>query len=106
MTAHRPAGAVRRKKWTAAQVRALGVRTDIATAGSILGMSETSARQAYRAGQLPVPVIRCGRRLVVPVQPILDLLGLDNGGLDNRPAPGDLERSEPGAHPGRAIPAS
>jgi hypothetical protein len=101
MTAHRPAGAARRKKWTAAQVRALGVRTDIATLGSILGMSETAARDLYHAGRLPAPlvVLRVGRRLVVPVAPVLELLGLDDGGLGIRQPARDLR---PGGHGDRS----
>jgi hypothetical protein len=97
VTAHRPAGAVRREKWTPAQVRALGVRTDIATLASILGWSETAAREAYHAGRLPpgVVVVRVGRRLVVPVAPILALLGLDNGGEQIRKPARNLR---PGAH--------
>jgi len=66
------------RMWTPAQVRALGVRTDVPTAGSILaGLGRDSAYRAAKAGKLGVPVIKVGRHLVVPVQPILDLLGLD-----------------------------
>jgi hypothetical protein len=35
-----------------------------------------------KRGKFPVPVLKVGRRLVVPVQPILELLGLDGGGDD------------------------
>jgi hypothetical protein len=101
VTAHRPAGAVRREKWTPAQVRALGVRTDIATLASVLGMSETAARDLYHADRLPVPVLRVGRRLVVPVQPILDLLGLGNGGSGIRQAARDLRPGSHGERPGK-----
>jgi hypothetical protein len=100
MSSHRPAGAVHRRCWTAAQVRALGVRTDIATFASIMGMSESSAREAYHAGRLPVPVLRVGRRLVVPVAPILAALGLGDGGQQIRSAGRDQAPSERGEQPG------
>lgn len=65
-------------RWTPEAVRALGVRTDVPTAGAILGgLSRTQAYEAVKAGKFPVPVIAVGHRLVVPVQPILDLLRLD-----------------------------
>ncbi|HEV8275471.1 MAG TPA: hypothetical protein VGQ26_07220, partial [Streptosporangiaceae bacterium] len=56
------------------------------------------ARAAYHAGRLPVPVIRCGRKLVVPVQPILDLLRI--GGQQIRSASRDQVPSERGEQPG------
>jgi hypothetical protein len=84
-----------RQRWTRRQIEALGTRTDLPTAGSILaGLSETSSRELWRRGEFPVPVLAVGRRLVVPVQPILDLLGLDGGehirspGRDQRPGSG------------------
>jgi hypothetical protein len=108
MTAHQPAGATRRKRWTPAQVRALGVRTDLATLGSILGMSETAARELHRAGRLPAPlvVLSVGRRLVVPVQPILELLGISDGGPGNHQPARDVAEPGPGAHPGQATSAA
>lgn len=63
--------------WTADDVRALGARTDLATAcAAVLGIGKTKAWEAYHAGELPFPVIRCGRRVVVPVAPLLELLRL------------------------------
>lgn len=56
---------------------ALGVRTDVETAGSIFGLSRTQAYEAVNAGRFPVPTFRIGRRVVVPVAPILVLLRLD-----------------------------
>ncbi len=95
-----------RQKWSRRQIEALGTRTDLPTAGSILaGLSETSSRELWRRGEFPVPVLAVGRRLVVPVQPILDLLGISDGGEQNRshshsqPATRSGERrvnSEPG----------
>lgn len=70
--------------WTERDVRALGVRTDVATAGSVLGLGRSAAYEAVRTGGFPVPVIRAGGHYVVPVAPLLRLLGLDDetGGTD------------------------
>ncbi len=65
--------------WAPEAVRALGTRTDVATAGSIFGLSRTQAYEAVKRGDFPVTPIRIGRRLVVPVAPILALLGLGVG---------------------------
>lgn len=67
----------RRKRWTPDQVRDLGVRTTVPIAGDVLaGLCETEAYALYRRGEFPVPVLRVGRRFVVPVAPILEALGL------------------------------
>jgi len=65
------------RTWTAAEVVALGVRTDVETAGEIFGLSRTQAYEAVNHDRFPVPTFRIGRRVVVPVVPILKLLGLD-----------------------------
>lgn len=63
------------KVWTPEAVRALGVRTDLGTAGSIFGLSRTQSYEAHKRGDFPVPVVPVGRRrLIVPVAPILELL--------------------------------
>jgi hypothetical protein len=98
---HRPRGAVSRKRWTRRQIEALGTITDIGTAGSIFRMSETSARQLHKAGQFPVPVIKVGRKLIVPTAPILALLGID-GGDDIRSQAADMRGSGAGAQAGTA----
>lgn len=65
-------------RWSAEAVRALGVRTDVPTAGAIIaGLGRDESYRSVKRGTFPVPVIRVGRRMVVPVQPILELLGLD-----------------------------
>jgi hypothetical protein len=67
-----------RRTWTAADVQALGVRTDLYTACEIvLGVGRDKARELYRAGELPFPALKAGRRTVVPVQHLLNLLGLE-----------------------------
>lgn len=69
-----------RRAWTAAEVRALGTRTDLPTACQIVyGCSRGRAYEMYRAGQLDFPALKCGRRVVVPVIPLLRLLGVDGG---------------------------
>lgn len=66
----------RRKVWTPQDVRDLGVRTTVEIAGDILGLSRTQAYEAIRRSDFPVPVIRVGRRMVVPTAALLELLGL------------------------------
>ena len=63
--------------WTKAAIRALGVRTDVETAGSIFGLSRTQSYQAVSDDRFPVGVIRVGRRIIVPTAPIRRLLGID-----------------------------
>jgi hypothetical protein len=66
-----------RRVWTRAEVIALGVRTDVPTAGEILaGLCRDEAYRSVKRGDFPVPVLKVGRRLVVPVAPILELLGI------------------------------
>ncbi len=65
------------KVWTRDDVVALGVRTDVETAGSIFDLSRTQTYERIKDGTFPVPTFRIGRRVVVPVAPILTLLGLD-----------------------------
>lgn len=62
--------------WTEEAIRALGVKTDVETAGAIFGLSRTQAYEAAKAGRFPVAVVPIGGRLVVPVAPILRLLGI------------------------------
>jgi hypothetical protein len=65
------------RTWTEDDLRAEGVRTSLVTAcAAVLGIGKTKAWDAYHRGELPFPTIRCGRRVVVPVQPLLELLRL------------------------------
>jgi hypothetical protein len=71
------AGPATRRVWTPAEVVALGVRTDVPTAGEILaGLCRDEAYRSVKRGDFPVPVLKVGRRLVVPMAPILELLGI------------------------------
>lgn len=63
--------------WTPEMVKALGVRTTVPVAGEIIaGWHRDDAYDAVKRGEFPVPVIKAGRRYVVPVAPILALLGI------------------------------
>ncbi len=73
-----------RGQWAADDVRALGVITDLATAGSVLDMGLTKARELARTGQFPVPILKHGERYVVPVRPLLVLLGVASEGAASR----------------------
>ncbi len=85
---HPGKNAAGQRAWTAEQVRTLGVRTDLATAASILGMGRTKAYDLARRGTFPVPMSRVGSRYVVPTAPLLKFLGVDDGPQ----APGQRER--------------
>lgn len=65
------------RPWTAEEVRALGVTTDVVTAGSILGIGRNKAYQLAREGRFPVPVNKLGSRHSVAVAHLLQALGLD-----------------------------
>jgi Helix-turn-helix domain len=67
-----------RRVWTAAQVRALGVRTDLRTAADVLGIGERTAYEQARRGTFPVPVLRLGTKWVVPCAYLLELLGISD----------------------------
>jgi hypothetical protein len=62
--------------WTEEQVRALGVITDLPTAGRIFGIGREQAYLLARTGEFPAPVVHLGARIKVPVAGILAALGL------------------------------
>ena len=64
------------RPWTIEAVRALGLTTDVETAGAILGIGRSKAYALARRGEFPVRVLRVGRNYVVPVPAILELLGV------------------------------
>lgn len=82
------------KTWTIQEVRALGVRTNIETAASVLGLGRYAAYELARKNELPMPVLRVGRKYIVPVAGLLEALGIrqpeqqvkDLGGFATKPA--------------------
>jgi hypothetical protein len=61
--------------WTEASIRALGVTTDVPTAGRILGLTRHHAYDLAKRRQFPFPLLRVGARIRVPVAGILTALG-------------------------------
>ncbi|MGH3257792.1 MAG: helix-turn-helix domain-containing protein [Streptosporangiaceae bacterium] len=51
----------------------------VAEAGAVLGMSRPSAYSAVRRGE--IPVLRFGRRMMVPTARLRTMLGFENGGV-------------------------
>ena len=62
------------KAWTPETVRQLGLTTDVATAGAILGIGRTKAYELAKTGEFPVAILRVGRRYLVPTSALLTLL--------------------------------
>ncbi|MEU6073455.1 hypothetical protein [Micromonospora sp. NPDC047074] len=60
--------------WTIERIRALGVTTTLATTASVLGISRSQAYRLAAANQFPIPLIRAGSRIIVPVAGLLQLL--------------------------------
>jgi NAD(P)-dependent dehydrogenase (short-subunit alcohol dehydrogenase family) len=68
----------RRQRWSVAQIRALGVTTDLVTAGSVLGIGRTTAYRLARSGAFPVPVLKVGNRNLVAVAHLLKAVGVED----------------------------
>lgn len=64
------------RPWTIEAVRALGLTTDVETAGAVLGVGRSKTYALAKRGEFPVRVLRVGRNYVVPVPAILELLGV------------------------------
>ena len=59
----------------------------------LLGLSRGATYEAIRTGELPVTPIRIGRRILVPREPLLRLLGVrDADGLSGKSS----SKGEPG----------
>jgi len=50
---------------------------DVPTAADVLGVGRSCAYELVRTGQWPTPVLRLGRLIRVPSEPLLELVGLD-----------------------------
>ncbi|WP_083473888.1 helix-turn-helix domain-containing protein [Frankia sp. R43] len=62
------------KTWTEEEIDQLGARTNLVTAGEILGIGRTKAYELAARNEFPVPVLRIGRRYIVPTHAIRKLL--------------------------------
>lgn len=66
------------RTWTPAEVRSLGVRTDLVTACEIAyGARRTKAYELFRRAELDFPAVRVGNRIVVPVAALCRFLGIE-----------------------------
>ncbi|OZC52031.1 hypothetical protein CH286_04055 [Rhodococcus sp. WWJCD1] len=65
-------------QWSHDQVQALGVRTDLTTAGQVLGISRATVYELAKRDQLPFPVLRLGKKYVVPVNGLMEALGMSS----------------------------
>jgi len=74
---------------TLTEARQLPTVLTVEEAGRLLGLGRSAAYDAVQRGELPV--LRFGRRLLVPTARILDMLGLrperGEGGGDGWPTP-------------------
>jgi hypothetical protein len=61
-------------KWTIERVRSLGTVTNVVTAGAALGIGRNKAYELAKLGHFPVRTLKVGRRYVVPVAGIVELL--------------------------------
>lgn len=75
--------------WTPERIRALGVITDLITAGQILGISRNLAYRQARTGSFPIPIHRVGRTYRVRISDLLAYLHipLEASGLDDHTSP-------------------
>lgn len=48
---------------------------DVPTAAEWLGISRRQAYELIRDGEFPFPTLQLGRRIVVPIRPLLEALG-------------------------------
>jgi excisionase family DNA binding protein len=70
-----PAGAVTRgRKPTDSDDHEMPPVLDLPEAAALLGVGRTTAYRLVREQQWPTPVLRLGRLIKIPTQPLLDLL--------------------------------
>ncbi|MFW0796552.1 DNA-binding protein [Gordonia sp. CPCC 205515] len=67
---------IREGHWTPDMVRGLGVRTNLETANSILGLSRAGGYELALRGEYPVKVLKVGRKYIVPVAGLLAALDI------------------------------
>ncbi|MFY1595904.1 hypothetical protein [Micromonospora sp. WMMD737] len=56
------------------RVQSLGVVTNVVTAGAALGIGRTKAYELAKMNEFPVRILKFGRRYLVPVADLIDLL--------------------------------
>jgi predicted DNA-binding transcriptional regulator AlpA len=66
-----------KKPMSEAELLALPMTVDMATAGRAFGMGRTKAYEMARAGDFPCPVLPLGRRFVVTKAALLKAHGID-----------------------------
>jgi len=81
--------------WTPEKVRALGVRTNLVTASDVLGISRNSGYQLASKQDYPVPLLRLGKRYVVPVAGLLNALGIAEDHVATVPRRQLMQRHHP-----------
>lgn len=62
---------------TRQELAALPPVIDIPTASRVLGLGRSAAYELVRTGQWPTPILRLGRLIKVPSQPLLKLVGIE-----------------------------
>lgn len=88
-------GRSQRRIWTLSEVRALGLTTDLETAAQIIGIGRTLAYELAKKDRFPVQLLRLGRRVVVPVHEVLNLLSCDLPGQTPDPRSPDEHETRP-----------
>jgi hypothetical protein len=67
-----------REPWSVQRIRALGVTTDVVTAGAVLGIGRTTAYRLAQSAAFPVPVLKVGSRYLVAVAHLLKAVGVED----------------------------
>lgn len=67
---------------TRAELDGLPAALDVPTAARVLGIGRTMAYELVRTGQWPTPVVRIGRLVKIPTEPLVALLGAARLGHD------------------------
>jgi len=62
---------------TAEEIKSWGISTSIENAARVFGLSRTVAYDLLRRGEFPTATFKVGRRIVVPIAPILRLFGVE-----------------------------
>jgi hypothetical protein len=66
------------KPWTVADIRALGVTTDLVTAGEILGIGRSKSYELARRDEFPVRMLRIAGRYRILTADLITFLRIDD----------------------------